>query len=76
MNGEKTDRTSPVPDPIMRPVPTAPPREIMEIWDEGEGHMCWMRNRKGRTHLPGIETPLEGLMAFWVDVSLIGDDAG
>jgi hypothetical protein len=29
-------RTRAVPDPMMRPVPTAPPREIMEIWGEGE----------------------------------------
>ena len=29
-------RTSAVPDPMMRPVPTAPPREIMEIWVESE----------------------------------------
>jgi hypothetical protein len=32
----ETDRTSAVPDPMMSPVPTAPPREIMEIWGEGE----------------------------------------
>lgn len=28
---KEAHRTSAVPDPIMRPVPTAPPREIMEI---------------------------------------------
>lgn len=48
----------------------------MEIWDEGEGRMCWMRNWEGRTHLSGIETSLEGLVAFRVDISLIGDNAG
>lgn len=76
LNREKTDRTSPVPDPMMRPVPTAPPREIMEIWDEGDIDMCWVRNWEGWAHLSGVKSSVEGLVALWVDASLIGDEAG
>jgi len=66
-------RTRAVPDPMMRPVPTAPPREIMEIWGEGEQVYAEL---KGWTDLSGIETSVEGLVALWVDVCLIGDAVG
>ena len=67
-------RTSAVPDPMMRPVPTAPPREIMEIW--GDGEQAPILQEKGETGLSGIEASVEGLIALWIDQGLISNDAG
>ena len=45
----------------------------MEIWGEGKRTCDLDGEEEGETDLPGIEASVEGLVALWIDISLVSD---